>query len=168
MNVVIRRITTTHEDIARYRACRLQMLADEPIAFRDTYDAAIARAESFWTERVKRRAQASEQILLIAEEEEVFVGSFTAIIDHDRDCWISGVWVGKQHRGTGVAKRLLEQITEWARNAGAQRLMLHVNSMNVRARRFYEREGFRLTGEKHPNENFPGTDELEMSRTLAG
>ena len=44
--------------------------------------------------------------------------------------------------------------------------MLHVTSTNDRARQFYEREGFQLTGEKHPHERFPDTDELEMSPPL--
>jgi GNAT superfamily N-acetyltransferase len=166
MSVVIRRITATPEDITRYRGSRLEILADEPIAFTDTYDVAIARPDSFWIDRVKRGAESNRQLLLVAESQRAFVGSFTAIIDDERDCWIYGVWVQKQHRGTGVAKRFLNEIKQWAYAADAKRLMLHVNSTNERARRFYEREGFELTGEKHPHEGFPDTDELEMSCPL--
>jgi GNAT superfamily N-acetyltransferase len=163
MNVVVRRITVTPADIARYRACRLEMLADEPIAFTDTYDHAIARPQSFWTERVNRGAEGNKQLLLVVETGEAFVGSFTATINDDHVCWITGVWVDKQHRGTGLAAAFLERTRQWAHEAGATRLMLHVNATNNRARRFYEREGFALTGEKHPHESFPDTDELELS-----
>ena len=166
MDVVIRRITTTPEDIARYRACRLEMLADQPIAFTDKYDDAIARPQSFWTERVIRGAEGNKQLLLVAETDGAFAGSFTATVNDDGICWITGVWVHRQHRGTGLAARFLEQTKRWAREANARQLMLHVNSTNDRARQFYEREGFQLTGQKHPHEGFPDTDELEMSRPL--
>ena len=166
MTPVIRRITAAPADVERYRACRLEMLADEPIAFTRTYESASKQPQSFWIERVTRGAESDTQLLLVAEKEQVFVGSFTAIINDDGDCWIYGVWVHKRHRGTGLTKRLLEQVIAWAKAAGAKRLMLHVNSTNDRARRFYEREGFQLTGGKYPHENFPTTDELEMSRPL--
>lgn len=162
MSVVIRRINPTPEDVARYRTCRLEMLADAPIAFTDSYAAAGARPDSYWVRRVQHGAARNDQLLLVAEAGGAFVGSFTAVMHERGDCWIYGVWVHAQHRSAGVAKRLLDETRRWACDAGATRLMLHVNSTNDRARRFYEREGFELTGEKHPHAGFPHTDELEM------
>lgn len=52
------------------------------------------------------------------------------------------VYVRASQRGTGVARKLLEQVTNHAVAHGIRQIELAVNAENPAARRFYEREGF--------------------------
>lgn len=51
--------------------------------------------------------------------------------------------VTKEAEGRGVAGALLDAAAEWARGRGARTLTLNVFERNARARRVYERHGFR-------------------------
>jgi putative acetyltransferase len=51
--------------------------------------------------------------------------------------------VSSREKGRGVAQRLMAEVRRYS----PQEIILDVNAMNTRAIRFYEREGFRKTGE---------------------
>jgi GNAT superfamily N-acetyltransferase len=53
--------------------------------------------------------------------------------------------------GTGVAVDLLEAAVEALREAGVEKAFLWVGEANVRARRFYEREGWAYDGTSRPS-----------------
>ncbi len=57
--------------------------------------------------------------------------------------YIEALAVAEPHRGQGIGSRLLANADEWATARGRIRLALHVLVSNVRARRLYERVGFR-------------------------
>lgn len=50
------------------------------------------------------------------------------------------------HRGTGIARALMDAAVEWARRAGLSGVRLETQSTNVTACRFYRRYGFVLGG----------------------
>lgn len=50
--------------------------------------------------------------------------------------------------GTGVTACLMAACLGWAAGRGAKQVWLGVNSENFRARRFYEKHGFRVAGSK--------------------
>lgn len=50
-----------------------------------------------------------------------------------------------EHRGTGIGRRLLAAVEQKARALGCGRLTLEVQEDNARARRTYERIGFKQT-----------------------
>lgn len=56
------------------------------------------------------------------------------------------VYVRKNLRGTGLAKRLLDVVAGYAGDAGILQLELTVSARNPAAIRFYEREGFTEVG----------------------
>lgn len=66
--------------------------------------------------------------------------------------YIAGIFVEENSRGRGIGKHLL-QCAKQNRSS----LSLHVYLKNERAVRFYEKEGFRITGEQSDEE----TDERE-------
>ena len=59
---------------------------------------------------------------------------------------LSKIYVCESHHGTGVAKRLMEAAIAEAAGSGAGSVWLGVNQQNIRANRFYEKQGFVLRG----------------------
>lgn len=57
-----------------------------------------------------------------------------------------GLMVAAGHRRRGIGSALLEQAVEWAREAGIEKLELHVFPYNEPAIRLYERFGFEREG----------------------
>ncbi len=61
---------------------------------------------------------------------------------------MTGVWVDPGYRRRGVGRRMVEAAMGWARERGADHLRLWVDATNPEGRVFYERLGFRETGER--------------------
>jgi len=57
--------------------------------------------------------------------------------------WVQGLFIHAEHRGLGLARQLLDHLSAEAAAAGAIELRLYVHDTNARARRAYERCGFR-------------------------
>jgi GNAT superfamily N-acetyltransferase len=68
--------------------------------------------------------------------------------------------------GTGLASRLLEAAVAAARDRGHARMQLHTPVGHARARAFYEREGWEMTGEEH-YEPLLGLELAEYGRRIA-
>lgn len=127
---------------------RLRALRDHPDAFGQPYDDAVALSaaevqrtfETFWDFRDNRTF-----IALSASDELV---GMTGVARHYRtrerhrmDIW--GVYVAPEHRGQGLADRLLATAIDHARTReGVLQLHLQVVSSNLAAIRSYERAGF--------------------------
>lgn len=79
---------------------------------------------------------------------------------------VISMWVDPSARGTGIADALIGAIAGWARADGARTLKLWVADANPRARAFYERAGFRRTGETGPMPGDPGAKQHEFSLEL--
>jgi GNAT superfamily N-acetyltransferase len=59
---------------------------------------------------------------------------------------LMAMWVHPLSRGTGAADQLVASVNTWAAEVGAKKVRLDVVAGNDRARRCYERAGFRATG----------------------
>ncbi len=59
---------------------------------------------------------------------------------------LSKIYVREAHHGRGVARRLLDEVLAQAVESGVQSVWLGVNQQNIRANRFYEKQGFVLRG----------------------
>ncbi|HEY7472512.1 MAG TPA: GNAT family N-acetyltransferase [Gemmatimonadota bacterium] len=66
-------------------------------------------------------------------------------LESDRSAEIGGLVVGDAHRGVGIGARLVAEAERWAGSRGYRLLRVRSNVTRVRARRFYEREGFAVT-----------------------
>jgi len=62
---------------------------------------------------------------------------------------LSKIYVVEGEHGSGVATELLQVVVEESAAVGAQSVWLGVNTLNVRANRFYEKHGFELRGTRH-------------------
>jgi diamine N-acetyltransferase len=80
-----------------------------------------------------------------------------------RQMFVRGRW-----RGSGVAGRLMAAAVEEARRRELTRMTLWTPRGAERARRFYEREGWTLTGRSHDEGSSVGLPTVEYSRSLGG
>ncbi|MET9254652.1 GNAT family N-acetyltransferase [Streptomyces sp. NPDC003717] len=85
------------------------------------------------------------------------------------DAELYAVYVDPAHLGTGVGRALLAESVRRCAAAGRARMLLWVLRDNARARRFYERAGFRADGAEEPFE-VAGTEvpEVRYARDLTG
>lgn len=82
-----------------------------------------------------------------------------------------GVYVRPDHRGTGLLKELFDAATGWAwslEEPRVERVRLHVDERNGRARAAYAKLGFEPTGVTVPVESDPSARELELTVTRPG
>jgi GNAT superfamily N-acetyltransferase len=150
------------DDWAALRAARLTALGDAPYAFGSTLTREQEFGEDTW------RARTHSGAVFAAWSDEGIVGLATALLEPDEPGWeLVGMWVSSRWRGTGVADRLVGSVCEHARGEGADWIGLWVTEANPRARAFYARLGFEMTGARQlvrPDE--PDNWELEMTRRL--
>jgi ribosomal protein S18 acetylase RimI-like enzyme len=89
---------------------------------------------------------------------------------HDNDrrsVHLMAMWVHPTLRGSGAADALVTALADWAAAEGATEITLCVEKGNDRARRCYERNGFRATGVETAGDR-PGFLEVGMVRPVAG
>jgi ribosomal protein S18 acetylase RimI-like enzyme len=152
-----------------YRDLRLAALAEAPQAFSSTLERELAFDDQVWQQRLGSLAAAT----FLAWDSDQVVGMATGKPEDPDDefavpgAWqLVGMWVSPAMRGTGVAGALVEAVAEHVRDAGAPALVLWVTQVNGRARRFYERIGFGLTGNRQPvRPDEPDHWEVQMIRT---
>jgi GNAT superfamily N-acetyltransferase len=77
------------------------------------------------------------------------------------------MFVRRDHQGSGLAGAMLDRLLEEARRRGYSRIVLWTPTGAAQARRFYEREGFKLTGEEDPDSSF-GLPLVQYGRDLDG
>ena len=65
------------------------------------------------------------------------------------------MFVGAEHRGDGLAARLMETLVEWARREGVRTIYLGTTAVMSAAHRFYEKWGFRLIEKSELPPAFP-------------
>ncbi len=150
------------------RQVRLTALAEAPYAFMSTLAREQQFDEQIWRQRLGSTAAATYHAWVDGEP----AGTATGKIDDPADeftvagSWqIVGMWVDPRARGTGVADRLIDAVTAHARERGATAVTLWVTEVNARARAFYQRMGFVLTGARQPvREDQPDHWEEQMIR----
>jgi GNAT superfamily N-acetyltransferase len=148
-------------DEAIVRSLRIQALTDAPDDFASTLEREQARTHADW----QRWISSGATFLL-----EVPDGprGIAAGIPHRTDSsavFLVSVWVHPSWRGTGASDALVGAFLDWARSERVETAWLHVDKRNARARRLYERNGFRVTGVEILRER-DGMPELEMRRAV--
>lgn len=175
LGVPVRRVRA--DDWRSARALRLDALRDEAagIAFLETYDRAAAEPDVFYQGRTARASTGDEVAQFVAIDGPAWVGSVTVIaqragsldyhglpVEQSR-ATVVGVFVRREHRGSGLVDRLLETCAQWAGDLGFELLTLGVHQDNVRAQGAYRRAGFAPSGVTFESTIGP---EIEMVRHL--
>jgi ribosomal protein S18 acetylase RimI-like enzyme len=90
--------------------------------------------------------EAGQGITLVAVEDGR-VGLHAKLLKKDDSGWIFNVASRPEFRGRGILQDLLAELARRARAMGIVRLLAHVRADNRRARRAYEKAGFRSVGQ---------------------
>lgn len=151
----------TPGDESTVRDLRLQALADAPEAFDSTHD-----RENAWTTADWRR-WILDSATFVLEHADGPMGLAAGVPHHDQGSaiFLISMWVHPRLRGTGAADALVASVLAWAEAEGIADAWLHVGARHDRARCFYERNGFRLTGREVVRDR-DGHRELEMHCAL--
>jgi ribosomal protein S18 acetylase RimI-like enzyme len=140
--LTVRRAVLGDEPILR--TLRLEALAEAPEAFGSTYDREWARTTADWQRWL------APGVTLILEDGGTPRGLVAGVLDAEDPCIVHlmAMWVHPALRGSGAADSLVAEHLAWARTAGARVVRVDVFATNDRARRLYERHGFRGTGQE--------------------
>jgi ribosomal protein S18 acetylase RimI-like enzyme len=162
----IRRICA--DEALELRNLRLRALADAPEAFNSTLANMQAQPESFWRKRARAASFGGEQCLFIAIEAGYWLGLAGGVFEPERPntAEIISVWVDPLARRRGLARRLIEAVSAWARENGATRLELSVTETNEAAIALYRGTGFEHTGKTQPLRSHPWLRLIEMAKEL--
>lgn len=118
---------------------------------------AVADAITGWVTEALAGADDPGRTMLIADHEGRVVGFVTGGTrghwSGERDAYIGELAVAQDAEGTGIGTQLLTAIEDWAVAQGHGRITLETGAANGRARKFYERRGYR-------------TEEVVLTRAL--
>jgi ribosomal protein S18 acetylase RimI-like enzyme len=154
------------DDWQVYRAVRLAMLRESPLAFGSTYDEAAGYGEQLWRQRL------TENVVILARVGTVPAGSVMYSENGRVDsadavsCSLYGMWVDPGFRRAGVGRALIDAVISQARAAGKRRVVLNVVAGNDTAGRLYEGSGFVPTGHTFPYPHDDRVIEVEMELVL--
>ena len=150
------------DDWRELRAIRLEALADTPAAYGSTLEECSTWSDQQWMNTALNR------LFYLAEREGNVVGMVSGGLNdaHPGTRWLYGMYVTPSARGTDTAARLVDTVCEWARDEGVHEVYLHVTSVVARARAFYEKVGFRPTGNSFTMDRDPSLTLITMVRDL--
>lgn len=140
---------------------RLEALSEAPEAFGSTLDREKARTPEDWQ---KWLTPSATFLLETTTGPEGIVAGVPDSTDR-AVVHLMAMWVHPARRGSGAASALVQSVLAWAEGRGASSLRLDVIEDNDRARRLYERHGFRATGHFTVRTR-DGAREVQMERRI--
>jgi ribosomal protein S18 acetylase RimI-like enzyme len=138
------------DDLATFKALRLEALRDHPEAFGSDYEESLREPESYWQERVGRAIESDGQIIFLADAGSELAGmlgvfrSTGAKNKHAAMIW--GVYTRPAYRGCGLTEKLMREAIAWAAKQNVRILRLAVGTFNAPAIHCYQRCGFIVYG----------------------
>jgi ribosomal protein S18 acetylase RimI-like enzyme len=135
---------TSARDWRLLRDVRLRALTEAPSAFGSTLERELAFGDATWSER----AGAGRTFFARRAGQVIGLASYYVEEGREQERQLVSMWVDPYARGSGAAALLVAAVREASAREGACALTLFVADGNERARRLYQRLGFRPTGER--------------------
>ncbi len=137
------------EEWQDYKKLRLESLQNEPQAFGSSYEDNLQKPDEYWKMRLEN-VFAKKDFLLFAKKNGVLVGMVGAMIDdsHLSNAAVISMYVKKEARGKGVAKKLIVDLLNQLRLNGIQKVELAVNKEQTAAVLLYKKLGFTVFKEE--------------------
>lgn len=150
------------DDWEALKKIRLEALFDTPEAFGSTFEVSRTWSDDQWRQMVQNRPN------FLAELDGEVVGMVAGGRSErlPGTGWMYGMFVTPNQRGTGTAEMLVDAVSDWARAQGFRELYLHVGDSVPRARAFYEKVGFRPSGDSMTMDRDPQITLITMVREL--
>lgn len=152
------------------RSLRLRALREVPTAYGSTLAEEQAFSDAMWRERTLGASSGCERATFVAESEGVWLGTVTGLA---KQFGLAGgvpllvaMFVAASARQQRIGVGLVDTLSSWARECGASRLALWVESSNEPAIALYQRCGFHFSGEVQPLAHTPSLTERQMVRLL--
>jgi ribosomal protein S18 acetylase RimI-like enzyme len=134
----------------------------------ETYEALVAQIIADFVKNYDRK----KERCWIAEKDGENIGCVFLVKESNQVARLRLLIVDPKARGLGVGKRLVDECTRFARQAGYKKIVLWTNNVLVAARGIYEKAGYKLVkAEKHHSfghDLIGETWELDLSRGLNG
>jgi ribosomal protein S18 acetylase RimI-like enzyme len=158
MSITSRRAGSHDADLLHDLAARTFGLACPPGTLQADIDGFVALHLS--RERFADYLADPDRILLIVSHDDEPVGysmlvsgpiadpDVAAVVDAATSIELSKFYLSQDRHGSGAAAALMAVTLDEAARTGAKSCWLGVNQQNVRASRFYEKQGFAVVGEK--------------------
>lgn len=131
-----------------YRDVRLRALRESPEAFVASAEEEEAFGDEIWVKRMERSRR------LLAEDGDNVIGVVSVGTGHRTRIpgagELFGLWVEAPRRGSGVARKLMEEAAAVGRDLGLRQLLYWVGTDNGRAVAFASSFGFRPTDDRRP------------------
>ncbi len=126
------------------RSIRLAGLAECPLAFGSTLQHEQVQADAFWDRWLEGNPPFGAFEGPLAVGIAGFSRNTMENLKHRGN--LGAMFVAAQHRGAGVAQRLVEAVIAHAADEGAEQVHLTVTAGNTAAERLYRRMGFTTYG----------------------
>jgi GNAT superfamily N-acetyltransferase len=139
-------------DAEDYAKIRVEALLEAPDAFGSIHE----EVALFPIGRFEEQLRNGCYFLAYDGDEVVGTSSYARYsLNRRRHAGLYGMFVTPRWQGQGVATELVNAVRHQAHLGGYRELYLSVNPAMARAVAFYEREGFRDTGEREPMRRDP-------------
>ena len=151
-STVFRAEILTENDWPRLRSIRLSALQDDPLAFLETYERAVAYDEQRW----RQEFLSSEwNVTLLRGQDIGLVGVAREPYMSSRECDLTFLWIAPRFRRSGAGSLLVRTVLDRLRDSGVHTVWLYLLNGNEAARHLYERFGFQATNERYPIQGNP-------------
>ncbi len=154
-------------DVRLWRQIRLEMLRGAPEAFGSRYEDHVDSDQEAW--RANLQIPGMHTVVAVGGDQPVGAARLMAARGAEDGPELISMYVAPQHRGTGLADRIVQAVAERAAAAGHDALHLHVMVDNPAGRRRYEACGFRVVSEPFraaPDDPADQRLEVRMDRRL--
>jgi N-acetylglutamate synthase-like GNAT family acetyltransferase len=112
----------------------------------ETYEALVAQIVADFV----KNYDSKKEVCWIAEKDGENIGCVFLVKESNQVARLRLLIVDPKARGLGVGKRLVDECTRFARQAGYKKIVLWTNSVLLAARGIYEKAGYKLVkSEKH-------------------